>query len=185
MAFFEDLWKDITDTVGEAQCGLGFHDGTWRYTYAGDCEQKRVCTRNRCNDASYRTSHEDWGDWQYFKQQSCLQERFCKRCNHQEEKIYHSSWTEWEYVEERDCLQSRECIRCSETDTRTKHKYRDEKYYTYLHSCEVHELCKRCGDKNDLNLEVHKWSVIKHPTIHNKYQRYCTQCHKYEDIETS
>lgn len=185
MAWFDDLWQGITDTVGEAQCGLGFHDGTWNYTHNDKCEQKRVCTRNRCSNVSYRTSHYGWSAWKYFKESSCLQERFCTRCNHREERTHHFDWTEWNYISKGVCLQTRSCTRCQESESRRRHQYGDEKYYTYPHSCKVHELCKRCGDKKDTYLEAHTWNVIRHPTIPNKYQRYCSRCNKHEDIQTS
>ncbi len=178
MAIFDDWWKDIKgkaneaqesikDTAGKIQCRLGFHDGYWEYLNSDKCEQKKDCVRKHCRDVSYRTLHAEWSSWAYFKPESCLQERYCKRCNHREERTHHFSWTAWEYVEKKNCLQLRKCTRCSERDTKMAHNY-NKKYYPYTGYCDVHEMCERCDSTRDTYLKSHQWVVIKHPSIPNK-----------------
>lgn len=176
MGFFDDL-------AGSVQCGLSFHKGDWIYTAKDECEQRRVCERRNCYNTSYRTKHSAWSDWKYYENQSCRQERFCNRCNKREERVSHYSWTEWDYIEKNNCTQISNCTKCSDEKNRTKHEYRHDKYYTYTDSCEVHEICKRCGEKNHLSIEAHNWAVIRHPSIPNKYQRYCPRCNKREEMQ--
>lgn len=101
------------------------------------CLEKRTCTR--CNATEERIEH-IWGEFEYYKQDSCYQVRVCKRCKEEEYGDEEHHWNEWRYESPTSCTLVRFCLRCHDSD-----------YGEDEHIWDKNGKCKRCGEKDILS----------------------------------
>ena len=159
-------------------CKWGAHQiGEWRYireNYNTTCSEERVCIYCHTRlDFSSGLPHE-WTE-AAFVDNTCDQQRTCKRCQVTMTIQNVHDWEDWKIVKEwkNSCKEERKCKRCHRLEKRTRYtttcsheweyKYVDDEFHS--------KRCKKCGESYS-----EKHSITHSGSVYDDSD-YCMDCH--------